>query len=70
MEEEDYVDLEFDDACYTTTWSMINMWYRRAHKLQKQKEEQVRKDKWKLNLKILNHKMVGFNNKFRKNSRL
>ncbi len=42
-EEEDYLDLGFDDGCYTTTWSMINMWYQRARKLQKLNEEQAEK---------------------------
>jgi hypothetical protein len=38
--EEDYLDLEFDDDCYSTSWGMLNMWYRRAQKLRKLKEEQ------------------------------
>ena len=41
-EEEAYLDLEFDDGCYATTWSMINMWYQRARKLQKLKEEETK----------------------------
>lgn len=39
-EEEDFLDLEFDDGCYLTTWSLINMWYQKAKKLRK---KQLRK---------------------------
>ena len=44
-EEEDFLDLEFDNGCYTTTWSMIEMWYRRAKHIKKLKEEHSRKKK-------------------------
>ena len=38
-EEEDSFDFGFDDDCYSTSWSMINMWYQRALKLRKLHDE-------------------------------
>ena len=43
-DEEDFLDLDFDDGCYTTTWSLIEMWYRRARQAKKQEENQTRKN--------------------------
>jgi hypothetical protein len=43
-EEEDYLDLEYDDGCYSTTWGMLNMWYRRAQKLRTLKEKELIKE--------------------------
>ena len=37
-DQEDYLDLEFDDDCYNTSWDMLNMWYRRAQRLLKLRE--------------------------------
>lgn len=42
--QEDYLDIEIDDDCYNTSWSMINMWFRRARKLQKIKEQNTNQD--------------------------
>ena len=39
-EEEDFLDIDFDDGCYTTTWSLIDKWYTRAKKLRKLDEAQ------------------------------
>ena len=39
-EEESEFDFGFDDDCYITSWSLINMWYLRALKLRKEKENQ------------------------------
>ena len=44
MEEEDFLDIDFDDGCYTTTWSLIEMWYTRARKIRKQREKQEQKN--------------------------
>lgn len=38
-EQDDYLDIEFDDDCYSTSWGMLNMWYRRAEKLRKLREQ-------------------------------
>ena len=38
-EEENGFDLGFDDDCYSTSWSLINMWYLRALKLRKTEEK-------------------------------
>jgi len=38
-EKEDYLDLGFDDDCYYTSCSLINMWHRRASKLKHQEEK-------------------------------
>ena len=43
-DQEDYLDLEFDDDCYNTSWGIINMWYRRALKLQKLREQEENKN--------------------------
>ena len=43
-EEESEFDFGFDDECYTTSWSLITMWYLRALKLQKEKEKQKTKN--------------------------
>ena len=37
-EEENEFDFGFDDDCYQTSWSLINMWYLRALKLRKTEE--------------------------------
>lgn len=42
-DQEDYLDLEFDDDCYSTSWGIVNMWYQRAQKLRKLKEQAVKK---------------------------
>ena len=42
-EEEGEFDFGFDDECYTTSWSLITMWYLRALKLRKEKENQKTK---------------------------
>ena len=44
-EEEDFLDLGFDDGCYMSTWSLIEMWYTRSKKLQKLREKQEQKKK-------------------------
>jgi hypothetical protein len=38
-EEQDYMDLGFDDDCYYISCSLINMWHRRALK---QKKEDIK----------------------------
>ena len=38
-EEEGSIDFGFDDDCYATSWSMVNMWYQRAFKLRRLNEE-------------------------------
>ena len=43
-DEEDFLDLDFDTSCYTTTWSLIEMWYRRARQIKKREEKQTRKN--------------------------
>ena len=43
-DKEDYLDLEFDDDCYSTSWGMLNMWYRKAQKLQKLREMEENKN--------------------------
>ena len=40
-EEKDYIDLDLDNECYSTTWGMLNMWYRRVEKLRKLKEKET-----------------------------
>jgi len=43
-EEESEFDFGFDDDCYNTSWSLINMWYLRALKQRKEKENQEIKE--------------------------
>jgi len=44
MSEEELLDLEFDDECYNTSWSFINMWYQRTQRLQRLKEINQKKE--------------------------
>ena len=46
-DQEDYLDLEFDDDCYSTSWGIVNMWYQRAQKLRKLKLQEKLKKKSK-----------------------
>jgi len=39
-EQEDYLDFEFDEDCYSTSWNMLTMWYKRAEKLRIMRENQ------------------------------
>ena len=43
-EEESEFDFGFDDNSYETSWSLITMWYLRALKLRKEKENQKTKE--------------------------
>lgn len=44
-DEIDYLDLGFDDECYSTSWDMMRMWYKRIQKLQKIHNEKIENDK-------------------------
>ena len=42
-EEQDYIEIDFDDDCYLTSCAMIKMWYRRSQKIKKQQEKEHNK---------------------------
>jgi len=44
-EEDDYLDFEFNDNCYETSWSLMHSWYQSALKLKKL-EDNKKKNKW------------------------
>ncbi len=43
--QEDYLDIDYDNECYDISCSIMKMWYRRARKLQKIKEKEAKQNK-------------------------
>lgn len=41
-EEEESIDIGFDDECYYTSWDLIRMWTRRALRMREQEERQIK----------------------------
>ena len=41
--EENILELDDSENCYHSTWDLFSMWYKRALKLQKLKEQEMKK---------------------------